>query len=97
MNDKILRGNEARQVLDNALFMEAWAGLEAGAIERIAACDVTDTKALQTLAMSLQTLRAVRRRFEVWMVDGEQAAKDMIRKTELAEQPGLLQRFRRQA
>ena len=97
MSEKILRGNAARQVLESALFIEAWEGLEAGAVERLAACDTSDTKTLQTLTMGLQTLRAVRRRFEVWMVDGEQAAKDLIRGEERAAQPGLLQRFRRTA
>lgn len=90
----IERGNRAQQLLDDPLFIEAWQGLEQGAIERLAAADANDTKTLQALTMSLQTIRAVRRRFEVWVAEGKDAAERQIRRE---MQPGLLSRFRRTA
>lgn len=88
----IARAERARQILADPVFIEAWEGLEAGAIERIAACDTTDTKKLQTLTMALQTVRAIRRRMEVWIAEGKDAAEREMRKQ--ASVP-LFSRFRR--
>lgn len=94
--ERILRGNRARQIIEDPLFIEAFHGLEQGAIERLARCDIGDTQKLQTLTTTLQTMRAIHRIFEVWMIDGEEAAKKM-QKQEL--EPNLvtstLNRFRR--
>lgn len=89
----IERGNRARQIIEDPLFIEAWEGLERGAIERLAAADANDTDTLRSLTMSLQTVRAVRRRMEVWMAQGKDAAERQIRR----EQPSMLSRFRRSA
>lgn len=96
--EAILRANRARQILDDPLFIEAFEGLEKGAIERISACDTHDKERLQTLALSLQTIRAVRHRFQLWVADGEDAARRQIQREEA---PSLINRlnnrFRRQA
>jgi hypothetical protein len=91
----ISRAVRARQILDDPLFIEAWDGLDAGAIHAIATCSTDDTKRLQTLTQALQTVRAVRRRFEVWIAEGEETAKALARKEALLERVPMLNRFRR--
>jgi hypothetical protein len=91
--DAIDRGLRAQQLVDDPLFVEAWEGLEAGAIQRLAACSVTDVMQLQQLALSLQTIRALRSRMQTWILHGQEAA----RRQELAESkpPSALTRFTR--
>lgn len=96
--ETILRGNRARQILDDPLFVEAFQGLEKGAIDRLAGCDVTDKERLQALTMSLQTIRTVRHIFGVWMAEGEDAAKREIAKQDPADSfMDRISRFRRRA
>lgn len=90
----ILRGARARQILDDPLFVEAFNGLEQGAIEALNACDVHNKDRLQTLTMSLQTIRAVRRRFAVWIAEGEAEARKQMKREDA---PTLFERFRRRA
>lgn len=92
MTDEVARAVRAKQLLEDELFSEAWEGLERGAIERLAAADTNDTKTLQALTMSLQTVRAIRRRFEVWIAEGKEAAEREARRQ---EKPSMIQRFRR--
>jgi hypothetical protein len=93
-DEKLIRANRAQQLLSEPLLIEAWDGLEEGAIERIAACDASDAKTLQALTLALQAVRAVRRRFEVWVIEGKDEAQRQERQ---AEKPGLMSRFRRAA
>lgn len=96
--DAILRGNRARQITEDPLFAEAFQGLEKGAIDRLAACDVTDKERLQALAMSLQTIRTVKHIFGVWMAEGEDAAKREIAKQHPSDSfIDRIARFRRRA
>lgn len=88
----IARAERARQIVEDPLFAQAWTGLEQGAVERLAACDTTDTRRLQALTMALQTVRAIRQRFEVWIAEGRDAAERQERKQ--AAVP-LFSRFRR--
>jgi len=90
--DPTMRGARAQQIINDPLFQEAFDGLERGAIERIAACDTNDTRTLQALTQSLQAVRAVRHRMEMWIAEGKDVAERAIKK-EL--QPPLLSRFRR--
>lgn len=96
--ETILRGNRARQILEDPLFSEAFQGLEKGAVDRIAACDVTDKERMQALTISLQTIRTVRHIFGLWIAEGEDAARREIAKQ---DPPVSLfdrfNRFRRQA
>lgn len=93
-DEKIMRAQRARQILDDPLFIEAFEGLELGAIERLASCDAHDKDRLQTLTMGLQTIRAVRRRFSLWISEGEAEAKKRMQREDT---PTLLSRFRRSA
>lgn len=86
----ILRGNRAKQILDDPLVVEAFEGIEKGAVERLATCDANDIKKLQALTMSLQTVRAVRHIFSLWIADGEDAARKELQKH---QEPGPLDRF----
>lgn len=95
-NDEVIqRANRAAQLLADPLLIEAFDGLESGAVERIAACDALDIKRLQTLTLALQTTRAIRHRFNTWVAEGEDAARRQMRKDEAPT--GLLSRFRRAA
>lgn len=76
------RSAEAGQLLQNPLLQEALAGLERGAVDALSACDVNDTKRLQTLALALQGVRAVKRRLELWVGEGERAALKHIEREE---------------
>lgn len=87
--ERILRGNRARQILDDPLVVEAFQGIEKGAIERLAACDLNDQKRMQTLTMSLQSVRAFRHLFQIWIADGEDAARKAMQEQ---HEPGLLDR-----
>lgn len=87
--ERILRGNRARQILDDPLVVEAFQGIEKGAIERLAACDLNDHKRMQTLTMSLQSVRAFRHLFQIWIADGEDAARKVMQEQ---HEPGLLDR-----
>lgn len=90
--ERILRGNRAKQILDDPLVIEAFDGIEKGAVERLAACDVTDQKKLQALTMSLQTVRAVRHIFSLWIADGEDAARKELQKH---NEPNVIDRLNR--
>lgn len=92
MNEKILRASRAEQILNDPLFIEAFDGLEKGAIERLSSCDVHDRDRIATLTMGLQTIRAVRRRFELWIHEGADEAKRQIQRE---DNPTLIDRFRR--
>lgn len=92
--EKLIRANQAQLILNDPLFIEAFNGLEQGAIERLAACDVHDKDRLATLTMSLQTIRSVRRRFALWVTEGEAEARKQIQREEA---PTLIDRFRRRA
>lgn len=94
-DELIQRGERARQIINDPLYIEAWEGLEIGCVERLAACDTNDAKTLQALTQSLQTVRAVRRRMAVWIAEGQEAAERLMRKEQ--QQPTLLSRFRRSA
>ncbi len=93
-DEKIIRANRAQQILDDPLFIEAFEGLEAGAIEALSACDVHNKERLQTLTMGQQTIRAVRRRFALWVAEGADEAKRQMRREDA---PTLIDRFRRRA
>ena len=84
------RAIEADQLLQHPLIREAFDGLEQGAVARLASADTNDPGLLRTLTQSLQTVRAVRRRFEVWVAEGEAAAQRM---QDEEERPSLLARF----
>lgn len=93
-DDKVARAERAAMILNDPLVIEAFDGLERGAIERIAACDAHDKERLATLAMGLQTIRAARRRFSLWISEGEAEARKQIHREEA---PSLIDRFRRRA
>jgi hypothetical protein len=93
-DEQIFRATRAQQIIEDPLFVEAFDGMEKGAVERIAACDANDKEKLQALALSLQAIRATRRRFVVWMAEGEDAAR---RQMQREEAPSLIDRFRRRA
>jgi hypothetical protein len=90
-----LRASRARQILDDPLWIEVWTGMREGAVAKLAQADIHDTQHLQTVTGALQTLDAVRRVFEVWMVEGQQAARRQAERDGLEEQPGYAERIRR--
>lgn len=93
--ESISRGVRARQILEDDLFREAWEGMERGAVERLAACDVTDAKTLQALTLALQTVRKTRAIFAAWVSEGKAAADRQQRAEEGARPWGeRIQQFR---
>lgn len=85
--DLISRGEAAARLLDDPLLKETLEMLEAGAVQSLRACDVNDTKTLQTLVMGLQAVGGFRGALESVMRTGSN-------KKEQIEQEGILQTLR---
>lgn len=85
--DLITRGHAAQRLLEDPLLIEALDLLEQGAIARLRAADVNDTKTLQTLVMGLQSASGFRGALQNVLHSGKLAAEE-------EEQKGLLSNFR---
>lgn len=83
----ISRGQAAQRLLEDPLLVESMEMLETGAIARLRAADVNDTKTLQTLVMGLQAVSGFRSALSNVLHTGRQAL-------EQEEQKGLLEQFR---
>lgn len=89
----IARGERARQIVEDPLWIEAWTKLRDGAIHELGQADVNDTKRLQSLTLALQTIEQHRRIMEVWITAGREAAMQQRKRDERGRAPGVVQRF----
>ena len=69
--DPLVRAERAKQILDDQLVKEAFAGVEAGLVNAMKQAAVNDATTHHHLVLSLQSLGAVRRQFEKWIDSGE--------------------------
>jgi len=69
--DPLVRAERAKQILDDQLVKEAFAGVEAGLVSAMKQAAVNDEATHHHLVLSLQSLGAVRRQFEKWIEGGD--------------------------
>ena len=79
-----IRGAEARQVLENALYKEAFAAIEARLVNELAQQDI-DPKRAEYLRTLIVAGRKHRQYLEQVVVSGTMAAMQIERKRTLAE------------
>jgi hypothetical protein len=87
-----IRGNEARQLLDNQLLKEAFTAVGQYVDDQALACPPDDATRAQRIVISKQLLAAIKRELVRVVEDGDVAEVqiDMLEK-----QRGLMNRFRR--
>jgi len=75
------RGIEAKQLLDNPLFRQAFEGVRQKLLERLEETAIGDVDTQHQLTLCLQTVKQVRKYLENWIRDGElEAARSAERK-----------------
>jgi hypothetical protein len=89
----ISRGHQAQRLLEDPLLVESLDILERGAIERLRAADVNDTKTLQTLVMGLQATNGFRSALQNVLITGKNALAQEEQKGLLAHARGAIRRF----
>ena len=72
-DEEILRGHQARRLLDDPLFKAAQDDIERAIVERMVTADAGNKDLHQTLVVMLQQSRAVRRVFEAHVQTGKMA------------------------
>ena len=77
--EKVRRANKAAQLLNDEVYREAWASLDANLMANWAATNQADTQRRETLYFELVGLRAVKLRLERWVADGKAAADEIER------------------
>ena len=91
MNDDIetarIVANEARQLLDNRHFKEAFSAVEKYLQDALLSCDVDNKDKVQRIAISQQLLVAVKRELIRKVEDGDMAEIEL---SELERRKGLL-------
>jgi len=75
--EKVRRGNAARELLNNGLFQEAWATLDAALIAEWVGTSPLDALNRERYYNQLIGLRAVKARLERFMQDGTIAAQEI--------------------
>ncbi len=77
-----IRGNDARQLLDNSLLKEAFAAVDKYIDDQALSCQPDDEKRAQRIVISKQLLAAIRRELVRVVEDGDVAEVqiDMIEK-----------------
>lgn len=78
-DQKVKRGNDAQRLLNDELFKEAWATLDAHLMQSWAGTTALDSQVREALYHELRGLRAVRAQLERWMQDGTIAAREIER------------------
>jgi len=69
--DPLVRAERSKQILDDPLVREAFAGVEAGLVSAMKQSAVNDETTHHHLVLSLQALGSVRREFEKWIAGGQ--------------------------
>jgi len=88
---EITRGNNARRILDDAMYVEAYAAIEQRLVDLMASADLDDAKGTH-LRHLLAAHRKVRQYMEQVMIGGKLAAEQIERERTLAER--VRDRFR---
>lgn len=86
-----IRAEDAKHLLANPIFIEAFSGVEKYLDDRLLMCDAADKEAAQRVVISKQLLASLRREIERVVQDGDVAT---IRMAQL-ERKTLLSRFQR--
>lgn len=84
--DSEIRAEQARQVLDNPVFKQAFFPLQVQVIDEIETTDIGDTTTLVNLAIKLKAIRE----FENQLVDAIQTAQIEERPQEYEAPAGLM-------
>ena len=77
--EKVRRANKAAQLLNDEVYREAWASLDANLMANWAATNQADQQRRETLYFELTGLRAVKVRLERWVAEGREAAAEIER------------------
>lgn len=72
-NDELKRGEQARQVVENEIYIEAWQGVRDALISKWEACPIRDKEGQHELKLMLKLLSDVRRNIETVMQTGQMA------------------------
>ncbi len=87
--DRTIRAVEAKQLLENTMFVEAWEALDAHLHARALACDADDANKALRIVISQQLLAALKREFTRIVSDGTVAE---IQLAEIEQKRSLMQR-----
>lgn len=90
--DAKFRAEDARHLLDNKLFKEAFAAVGAYLEQRALGCDPDNKEMAQRIVLSKQILAGVKREIERVISDGDVEA---IRIAEVERRKGVLSVFKR--
>lgn len=87
--DRTIRATEARQLLENTMFCEAWEALDNHLHAQALACSSDDAQKALRIIISQQLLAALKREFTRIVSDGTVAE---IQLAELEQKRSLMQR-----
>jgi hypothetical protein len=83
-DQKVKRGHDAQRLLNDELFKEAWATLDAALITEWAATNPLDAVNRERYFHQLTGLRAVKSKLERYMQEGDAAFREIERTRERA-------------
>jgi hypothetical protein len=87
--DRRIRSTDARQLLENPLFVDAWAAVEKHLHMQAIACDSDNAAKALRIVISQQLLAAVKREIQRVVNDGVVAE---VQLSEIEQKRGLLRR-----
>lgn len=87
--ERVFRATEARQLLENTMFNEAWDALDSHLHARALSCDADDAQKALRIVISQQLLAALKREFTRIVQDGAVAE---IQLAEIEQKRSLMQR-----
>jgi len=90
--DRVFRATDARQLLENKLFVEAWDAVERHLSSAALSCDPDNKDKAQRIIISQQLLAAVKREITRIVQDGEVAR---VQIAEIEKKRSLMQRVLR--
>ena len=82
---EVIRGNDARRVLDDPLVVSALTEMETAVVDKIAACPPENEKLQQKLCMMLGVVRTFRQIFRTHIETGTLAAEQLAQLGEPAK------------
>lgn len=80
-DDELKRGEQARQVVENEIYIEAWQGVRDTLIRKWEACPIRDKEGQHELKLMLKLLTDVRRNIETVMQTGQMAKIEIERES----------------
>ena len=82
--EKIRRAHSAERLLQDEVYREAWASLDAALIQHWAQTSPSDITNRERYFHQLQGLRAVKTKLEAWVTEGKAAVAEIERTKERA-------------